>query len=73
VRRPEVIVGERGREAFLPSTSGRIVPLEKMGGPRVSIQLHVHGVRDARSFREAEAHIGRRAGLAAQAALQKYA
>lgn len=65
-------VGERGSEMFIPNTSGTIVPHDQLGGGRVQIQMHVHGVKDARSFQEAEGQIGRRAGLAAQRALRRY-
>lgn len=49
------VVGEQGREMFVPSQNGRIVPNNQMGG--VSVTLNVHGVKDADSFRRSSRQI----------------
>jgi len=36
------LVGEHGREMFVPRTAGSIVPSNKLGGPRVTVQMTNH-------------------------------
>lgn len=48
------LVGERGPEVFTPSASGRIGPA---GGRGVTVNIHVAGAADARSFRQSETQI----------------
>jgi hypothetical protein len=56
-------VGEQGPEFFTPNTSGRIIPAAQMpssgngGGTQTNVELHVHGVTDADSFRKSQGQI----------------
>jgi TP901 family phage tail tape measure protein len=45
------LVGERGRELFVPSGNGAIVPNGQAAAGTQNITIHVHGVTDANSFR----------------------
>jgi hypothetical protein len=62
------MVGEEGPELFLPQGAGSIIPHKDSmdmlsgGGGYTKVEIHVHGVRDARSFMQSEGQIGWRAG-----------
>lgn len=48
------VVGEQGRELFVPETSGRIIPSNAMGGGTVIFNVQA---QDADSFRRSESQI----------------
>lgn len=48
------VVGERGRELFVPNTSGRIVPNGAMGGGQIVFNVNA---ADAQSFQRSETQI----------------
>ncbi len=48
------VVGEQGRELFVPETSGRIVPNHMLGGANIVFNVQT---RDAESFRRSESQI----------------
>lgn len=52
------LVGENGPELFVPGASGRVVPNGQMAAAgATSVTIHVHGVRDAESFRKSRGQI----------------
>lgn len=53
------LVGERGPEMFVPNAAGRIQP--KTNGQPVTVNLHLGGVTDPRSFAQSQSQIA--AGL----------
>jgi hypothetical protein len=54
-----MMVGERGRELFLPTSSGRIVPNNQLAaaGGNSTVNIHLHGISDFSSFRRNEGQI----------------
>ena len=44
-------------EAYVPLPDGRAIPVKQSGGQVQRVEMHIHGVTDARSFRESESQI----------------
>lgn len=52
------IVGENHPEFFVPRVSGHVAPSLKLGGDHTThVEMHLHGVKDADSFRRSETQI----------------
>lgn len=51
------IVGEKHPEFFVPRQAGDVVPTLQMGTQQTQVVIHVHGVKDADSFRRSESQI----------------
>jgi hypothetical protein len=62
------VVGEKRPELFVPRSAGTIIPQVPGGGQKVSqtnVNLHIHGVTDADSFKKSQAQISSAMGRAA--------
>lgn len=62
------VVGEKHPELFIPKTAGTVVPTVSAGQTKLSqtnVNLHIHGVTDADSFRKSQAQISSAMGRAA--------
>lgn len=62
------IVGERGPELFMPSSSGSIVPNNQLGGGNVSVNVTVNS--DGSSSVQADASFGKQLGNAIKSVVQ---
>ncbi|HLZ08588.1 MAG TPA: hypothetical protein VKT80_08380, partial [Chloroflexota bacterium] len=52
------IVGEKHPEFFVPRQPGHVSPSLELGGSRhMTINMHIHGVHDADSFRKSQAQV----------------